>query len=60
MLKPDHENIRKYGYSLSQRKSTGAWYASSDTQKGTAWYVWQGTALVQIPYQRVPNDLIAH
>ena len=45
---PEHKDIDLYGYKLSRHAVTGKWYASHDTDKGTAWYKWNGEEFNQI------------
>ena len=57
--RPEHEDIKKYGYSLHQSEEHKRWYASYDTQKGTSWYMWCRDHFEQIQYNQIPDDLIA-
>lgn len=60
-VKPQHEDIEKYGYFLQYCPSRDNWYASYDAEKYTAWYKWnekQQSFDLLLNYSNVPNDLI--
>ncbi|MCP5006890.1 MAG: hypothetical protein GY941_23530 [Planctomycetes bacterium] len=58
--KPEHENIKKYGYMLNYSPSEDNWFASMETDKGSAWYKWLESKKVfdLIVSYHVPNDII--
>ena len=56
--KPEHEDIKKYGYELHQSKKNKRWYASYETQKGTVWFMWCKDHFRQIERSQIPNDII--
>ena len=55
--KPVHKDIEVYGLDLSYSESRNRWFASCETGKGAAWYVWDGKDFDLITYSQIPNDL---
>lgn len=58
-IKPEHKDIKKYGYDLEYSVLRDRWYATYEADKRTVWFIWNDSAsrFKQIEYSMIPDDI---